>query len=72
VVEVFLGKQKLGASDQPIRVKRSETKVKLTFKAAGYVPKDIEVAADTNGDVPVTLTRASATVKKQGNSEVEF
>jgi hypothetical protein len=72
VVEVFLGKEKLGASDKPIRVKRSETKVKLTFKAAGYQQQELDVEAGATGEVPVTLTRAPAAVKKTGKSEVEF
>jgi serine/threonine-protein kinase len=63
VVEVFLDGNKIGTSAAPIRVKRAEGKVKLTFKAAGHTPQDLEVLASANTVVAVRLVKVAAGVR---------
>lgn len=72
VVDVYLGKEKVGSSESPVRVKRSDEKVKLTFKAAGYAPQEIDVPAGSNTVVTVTLTKVAPVKKPAGRREVEF
>jgi serine/threonine protein kinase len=72
VVEVYLGKEKIGSSESPIRVKRSDEKVKLTFKAVGYAAQEIDVPAGSNTVVAVTLTKVAPVKKPAGRREVEF
>jgi eukaryotic-like serine/threonine-protein kinase len=67
VVDVYRDGAKIGSSDQPVKVKRADGKVKLTFKAAGYAPSDMEVPVSANTVVAVTLKKAA---KKK--SELEF
>jgi hypothetical protein len=71
VVEVYLGKEKIGSSAKPVRVKRSDEKVKLTFKAAGYTSQEIELPAGANAVIAVSLTRA-AKASRPGSPELEF
>jgi hypothetical protein len=71
VVEVYRGNERLGTSDKPLRLARAEGRVKLTFKAAGYAPQDLEVPASSNTTVSVRLTRAAG--KGGGKkSDLEF
>jgi serine/threonine-protein kinase len=72
LVDVYRGAEKLGTSAQPIRIGRSEGKVKLTFKAIGFAPLDVEVPAGASATVPVRLEKAAPAVKKPGKPEVEF
>ncbi|MFO0758226.1 MAG: protein kinase [Byssovorax sp.] len=73
LVEVFRGTEKIGTSAAPIRVPRSDGKVKLTFKSPGFSPLDLEVSAGASAVVPVRLERAGPAVKKPTNKpEVEF
>ncbi len=67
VVDVYQGTTKLGSSDAPIKVKRSEGKVKLTFKAQGYASKDVEVAATADAKVAVSLVKLGTA--KRGDLE---
>ncbi|MFT3772197.1 MAG: protein kinase [Minicystis sp.] len=54
-VEVFLGGTKIGTAAAPIKIKRADGKVKLTFMAPGYVPRDMDVPASANSLVSVEL-----------------
>jgi hypothetical protein len=72
VVDVYLGKDKLGSSESPVRIKRGDEKVRLTFKAAGYAPKEIDVPAGSNAVVDVTLTKVAPVKRPSGKPEVEF
>jgi hypothetical protein len=67
-VDVFQGPTKLGSSASPIKIKRADGKVKLTFKAAGYAPQDIEVPASANTVVAVKLKKVVGQ-KKSGDLE---
>ena len=58
-VEIFRGAEKIGTSAAPLKLKRGE-KVKLTFRAAGYLPTSVEVAPTKSTLLPVTLTKVPA------------
>ena len=68
-VDVYLGAEKVGTSAAPVKVKRGEGKVRLTFKAPGYAPQDVEVSAAANGVATVTLKKAGPSAKR---GELEF
>ncbi len=61
VVDVYQGATKLGSSAAPVKVKRADGKVKLTFKAPGYAPQDLEVPASSSAVVAVTLKKMGGT-----------
>ncbi|MFS8070329.1 MAG: serine/threonine protein kinase, partial [Byssovorax sp.] len=72
-VEIYLGKEKLGTSARPLRLKRSDEKVKLTFKAPGFAPQDIEVSPSADARVTVSLVKISVAVKKSpGAGDLEY
>ena len=66
-VEVYLGGQKIGTSAGTLKIKRGDTPIKLTLKAAGYAPTDVEVTPSANVTVPARLVKLSSR-----RSEVEF
>jgi serine/threonine-protein kinase len=68
-VDVYLGKTKIGSSAAPLRIKRADGKVKLTFKAAGYAPQDMDVPASSNAAVQVTLKKLGG---GKGRGDLEF
>jgi hypothetical protein len=59
-VDVFLGNEKIGTAPAPIRMKRGEQGVKLTLKADGYKPADIEVTPKDNTVVSAKLEKIVA------------
>jgi serine/threonine-protein kinase len=72
-LDVYLGKEKLGTSAKPVHLKRGDEPVKLTFKAPGYTPQDLEVSAAADARVPVTLVKIVGPVKKNpGGSDLEY
>jgi serine/threonine-protein kinase len=71
-VEIYLGKEKLGTSAKPLRLKRSDAKVKLTFKAPGYVAQDAEVSTATDAHVAITLVKIGGGHKKAGGGDLEY
>ncbi|APR77710.1 serine/threonine protein kinase [Minicystis rosea] len=71
VVDVYLGGTKLGTSATPIKIKRSDGKVKLTFKAQGYTPRDLEVPVSANSIVGVELAKVAGGAAKK-KSDLEF
>ncbi len=72
-VDVYLGKEKLGTSTKPVYLKRGDEPVKLTLKAPGYVPQDLEVSASDSARVAVTLVKiASPAKKKPGGGDLEY
>ncbi len=73
LVDVFVGKKKLGDSSKPFEIDRAEEPVELEFKANGYFPKKLEVTPKANSVVSVTLKRipTKKTVTKK-KSEIEF
>jgi HSP20 family molecular chaperone IbpA len=52
-----------------VKIKRADGKVKLTFKAPGYLPQDLEVPASANGSVTVSLRKAAGSGKR---GDLEF
>jgi serine/threonine-protein kinase len=56
-VDVYQGTVKLGSSTGPVKLKRAEGKVKLTLKAPGYAPQEVEVPSSASATVPVTLKK---------------
>ncbi len=42
-----------------MKIKRGDGKVKLTFKAPGYAPKDVDVPASANTVISVNLVKAA-------------
>jgi hypothetical protein len=72
--DVYLGNEKLGKAPGPIRMKRSEDKVKLTLKVDGYKPSEVEVTPSANAVISVTLVKivAGPVKKKPGTGELEF
>jgi serine/threonine-protein kinase len=72
-VEVYLGKDRLGTSAKPLRLKRGDEKVKLTFKAPGYATQDLEISPATDAHVAVALVKlGGATKKKPGGGDLEY
>jgi len=72
-VDVYLGKEKLGTSAKPVHLKRGDEPVKLTFKAPGYAPQDLEVSPAEGARVTVTLVKSVGPVKKKpGGSDLEY
>ncbi len=69
VLDVYLGGAKIGTSAAPVKIKRGDARVKLTFKAAGYAPQEMEVPAAASSTVAVKLVRAAAVGKK---SDLEY
>jgi len=69
LIDVYLGGAKIGTSASPLRLKRGDARVKLTFKAAGYAPQDMEVPAAANTTVAVKLVKAVSAGKK---SDLEY
>jgi eukaryotic-like serine/threonine-protein kinase len=69
-VDVYLGTEKLGTAPGPIQVKHGDAKVKLTFKAPGYKPTDVEVVPSAGTLLSVTLLKLPP--KQAGKPEIEF
>lgn len=55
VGEVYRGKEKLGTTKDPLKLKKGGGKVKLTVKAGGFLPKEVEVSTDETHTEKVTL-----------------
>jgi eukaryotic-like serine/threonine-protein kinase len=75
-VEVYQGEELLGTAPGPIKLKRGQDKIKLTFKAKGYKPSDMEVAPTADVVLSVSLSKAAVvtggkTPKKAGGGELE-
>jgi hypothetical protein len=73
--EVFLGAVKLGTAPGPIHVARGNDRLTLTFKAQGYVQKDVDVMPSADGTIKVELRRRHAGGGKPGghvSKELEF
>jgi serine/threonine-protein kinase len=60
VVDVYDGATKIGSSAAPVKLKRRDGKVKLTLKAPGYAPEDVEVAATANAVVAAKLKKVAS------------
>jgi eukaryotic-like serine/threonine-protein kinase len=58
--EVYVGAERLGVVPGPFKVKRGTTPIKLTIKADGYKPQEIEITPDKNVAIPVPLTKIAA------------
>ncbi len=69
--EVFSGTEKLGLAPGPFRLKRGDASLKLTVKKAGYKPEDITVTPSSDGEVTVSLNKASAP-RPRSPGETEF
>jgi serine/threonine protein kinase len=54
--EVFEGDKPLGLAPGPLRLSKRAGTTKLTFKAPGYLPRDVDVSASGDGVVSVALT----------------
>ncbi len=55
-VDVFRGAEKIGTSATPLKLKRGE-KVKLTFRAVGFLPTEVELSPTKSTLLPVKLTK---------------
>jgi hypothetical protein len=55
VGEVLRGKEKLGSTKDPIKLKKGSGKVKLTVKAGGFLPKEVEVSTHETHTEKVAL-----------------
>lgn len=75
-VEVFVGDKPLGVAPGPIHLPRSDQPVKLTLKAPGHRPQDVEFVPSKGGVISVILSRAPAqkkTAPASGSTgELEF
>jgi eukaryotic-like serine/threonine-protein kinase len=72
-VEIYLGKEKLGTSAKPVHLKRGEDKVKLTFKAPGYAPQDMEFAPSADSHLAIALVKLGGGArKKPGGGDLEY
>ena len=54
---IYCGDEKLGLAPGPVNVKRGNAKVKLTLKADGYAPADVEVEPSENTTVSIKLNK---------------
>ena len=64
--EVWLGEEKLGTAPGAVRVPRAQGTVKLTLKAKGHKPKDVDVSASEDSTLSVTLEKSTATPAGSG------
>jgi serine/threonine-protein kinase len=71
-VEIWQGTTKLGTSAAPLKLKRGDDKVKLTVKAAGFAPQDVEVTPSESQKVAVTLKKAAAGGGSKKHGDLEF
>jgi hypothetical protein len=55
--EVFLGSDKIGASDAPVTLPRSSNRVKLTVKKTGFAPRDVWVTPAHDLTLSTELTK---------------
>jgi serine/threonine-protein kinase len=67
-VDVYRGADKIGTSDSPLKLRRDE-KVKLSFRAPGYAPAEVELAPTQSTLLPVKLTKLAGGKK---TSEVQW
>ena len=61
---IYLGDERIGVAPGPVTLKRGTDKVKLTLKAEGYVPYDVELEPTDNTVVNAKLTKAAGGGKK--------
>jgi eukaryotic-like serine/threonine-protein kinase len=54
---IYLGDERIGVAPGPVTLKRSADKVKLTLKAEGYAPYDVELEPTDNTVVNAKLTK---------------
>lgn len=72
-VEIYLGKEKLGTSAKPLHLKRSDDEVKLTFKAPGHAPQEMEIAPAADSHVAIALVKIGGGArKKPGGGDLEY
>jgi serine/threonine-protein kinase len=76
---IFLGKEQIGTAPGPVSVKRGTDRVKLTLKADGFQPKDVEVEPTDNVVVEAALVRlgrpqgtGQGTARPHGDLETPF
>ncbi len=74
--EVFADGQRLGIVPGPFKLKRGSDKIKLTIKAEGYRPQDVEITPEKNLVIPVPMTKnaplpVKATKGKGGSGDLE-
>ena len=74
--DVYLGTEKLGSAPGPLKLKRGDRPVKLTIKADGFKPAEVDVTPTANVIVPISLNKAASAgpgkPKKPGSGELEF
>ncbi|HEU4533680.1 MAG TPA: hypothetical protein VFS00_06165, partial [Polyangiaceae bacterium] len=58
--EVFLGERRLGASGEALAVPRGEQPIKLTLRAEGYRPHDVELRPNADREVSASLVKKTA------------
>ena len=69
--DVYLDTTRLGSTPGPFRLKRSDAKVKLSVRADGYKPADVEVTPTANVVAQVTLVRPTGPSRKRPPGEIE-
>ena len=74
--DVFLAGERLGAAPGPFKIRRGDAKVKLTVKAEGYKPLELEVVPSASATLSAPLVRAAPaparTQKQPGEIENPF
>ncbi len=61
---IYLGDERIGVAPGPVKVRRGSDKVKLTLKAEGFAPADIELEPVDNTVLNAKLTKLGGGVKK--------
>jgi serine/threonine-protein kinase len=72
LVEIWQGTTKLGTSAAPLKVKRGDEKLKLTVKAVGFAPQEVEVTPSESQKVTVSLLKKAASGGSTKRGDLEF
>jgi serine/threonine-protein kinase len=72
VVDVYLAGVKIGTNAAPLKLKRVDGKVKLTFRADGYAPRELDVPASVTATIKVELPRIGGGPVGKKKSDLEY
>ncbi len=66
---IYLGDERIGVAPGPVKIRRGTDKVKLTLKADGYTPYDVELEPTENTVVNAKLAKVFGGPKKPVNPQ---
>jgi eukaryotic-like serine/threonine-protein kinase len=65
---IYLGNERIGVAPGPVKLRRGSDKVKLTLKADGFAPTDIELEPVDNTVLDAKLTKIGGGIRKPVNT----